>query len=102
MQYYYLSALVLAFVAILLIDYRLRLAFYRDKKTTTYCLLASLGFFLAWDLTGVIADVFSTNQAWVSGLHLISSNLPFEELVFLFFLGYITLITWELTCLRTS
>lgn len=56
----------------------------------------SVGFFLAWDVTGIILDVFSTNQQWVSGLYVVTPDLPVEEFLFLAFFSYLVIIFWRL------
>jgi lycopene cyclase domain-containing protein len=102
MNYYYLLALILALVALMVVDRRYKLVLFRDRRLATCCLLAGLLFFLIWDIAGLTAGVFSTNRDWVSGLYAVTPNLPLEEFIFLLFLGYVTLISWELVCSRTS
>ncbi len=102
MSYYYLLALALAFGGLLIADRKYRLVFFRNRQFAGYALLACVVFFFICDVIGIILGVFSTNSEWVSGIYVLTQDLPLEELCFLFFLGYVTLITWEVVCSRTS
>lgn len=64
----------------------------RTPLPAILALAAGLVFFLAWDLAGIAAGVFArgTSPA-LSGLDL-APELPVEEVFFLLFLGYLTLI----------
>lgn len=102
MKYYYLLALIISSGGLLYADRRLNLVFFRNKRLGALCLLIGLGFFLCWDLIGLVNNIFATNQVWVSGLYAFSPNLPLEEFLFLSFFCYLTVITWELVCTRIS
>jgi lycopene cyclase domain-containing protein len=101
-HYYYLGVLVFSITGLLYADRKYGLVLFRDSKYFGGLLMLSIGFFLIWDLTGIILNVFSTNSGWVSGLYTFTPNLPLEEFLFLFLFGYTTLLTWRLVCLRTS
>ncbi len=67
MQYYYLLALLTAFTGVLSADYRLKLVLFRNARLAGWMIAGSVVFFLVWDILGLLLNVFSTNQEWVSG-----------------------------------
>src|ERR1044071_10103199 len=96
-KYYYLATLVIAFCGVLLADRHFKLLTFKNRKRI---IAAAVCFFLAWDIIGLALKVFATNQHWVSGLHFGTPNLPIEEVLFLAFLSYITLVLWRLVWQR--
>jgi len=102
MQYYYLIFLIFSLSGLLFADYKHKLFFFRYPASSFKIYAVSLLFFLAWDITGIALDVFSTNQAWVSGLHIVIPDMPIEELLFLSLFLANTAIVWRLVCSRIS
>lgn len=102
MQYAYLLTLIVSLSGLTTLDKKYNLALFWDAKKTLLALLAGLLFFLVWDVTGIVLGVFSTNQAWVSGLYVITPDLPIEEFLFLILLNYQVILLWRWRCLRTS
>lgn len=102
MQYYYLLALLVSLCGLAYADRRYKLVLFREPKLAAGLLLITVCFFLSWDIAGIVYGVFSTNQDWVSGVHIISPDLPIEEIFFLVLLGYTTLTSWRLACSRMS
>ncbi|HSX31722.1 MAG TPA: lycopene cyclase domain-containing protein [Candidatus Saccharimonadales bacterium] len=102
MQHYvYLLSLLGAATGVLLLDRRFKLAWFWQPGRTAWYIAIGFVFFLAWDVTGVALDVFSTNQVWVTGLYVVTPDLPIEEIIFLLFLNYLALCSWRFACLRT-
>lgn len=99
MSFYYLLALLFSLSGLLFADYRFKLALFANKRLGVILLIA-VSFFLIWDIVGIALGVFSTNQAWVSGWHVVTPNLPVEEFLFLALLTYVTLLTWRAPWLR--
>jgi lycopene cyclase domain-containing protein len=55
-------------------------------------LAAGLAFFLAWDAAGIALGVFARGGSpWMTGV-VLAPELPLEEVFFLLFLGYLTLV----------
>lgn len=100
-QYAYIIALIVSIFGLAVIDKKYRLAFFWDHHKTAVILLVGIVFFFAWDVAGVILGVFSTNQAWVTGLYVITPDLPIEEFLFLTLLNYQVILFWRWRCLRT-
>jgi lycopene cyclase domain-containing protein len=88
----YLACLLLASGALVLVDSRFRLVFWRDARRSAVVLVVGLAFFLAWDAVGIVAGVFARGRSpFMTGIEL-APELPLEEPVFLAFLCYLTLI----------
>lgn len=101
MNNYYVILLLLSLLGLAYGDRSKRLLLFRNPTQTLKMIGIGVGFFLTWDIVGLLLGVFATNQAYVTGLHIITPNLPIEEVLFLILLCYVTLITWRIVCLRT-
>lgn len=64
-------------------------------KATGATLGVLLGFFLLWDICGIILGIFRTNPTYTVGLNIFTPNLPLEEVLFLILLSYVTLLTYK-------
>lgn len=100
-KYYYLIALIISLSGLLAGDFMRRLVFFRNFSASIKILLIGLGFFVLWDVLGIVLGVFATNQKWVSGAHIITPNFPIEEILFLSLLIYVSMLAWRLLCSRT-
>jgi lycopene cyclase domain-containing protein len=100
-QYAYIIALVVSLFGLYVIDRKYKLAFFWNWRLTLGILVAGIIFFLGWDIAGVVLGVFSTNQDWVTGLYVITPDLPIEEFLFLTLLNYQVILFWRWRCLRT-
>lgn len=103
-SYAYLCVLVFSLGGLTYLDYRQRLAWFRDARSTALILACSLVLFLVWDISNIAAGIIATNPAWVTGWYVATPNLPVEEFLFLTLLGYLTLLLWKWRerCSRTS
>lgn len=100
-QFVYLFILIFSLGGLTYLDYRKQLAWFWNARKTAVLLLASLIFFLIWDIVNISAGIIATNPQWVSGLYVTTPNLPIEEFLFLTLLGYQTLLLWRWRCTRT-
>ena len=92
----YLLCLLTALACMVLLDRRFRLALWQAPRRAATVLLAGVAFFLAWDLAAIAAGHYRMgDSALMSGIEL-GPELPLEELVFLTFLCYVTLVVWGL------
>lgn len=101
-QFVYLLVLLISLGGLTYIDYKLQLALFWNSRKAALILLINLIFFLVWDIVNISAGIISTNREWVSGVYLLTPNLPIEEFLFLTLLGYQTLLLWRWRCLRTA
>ena len=93
MTFVYLGCLLLSLAAMVLLDARFRLVFWRDARRATIVLALGLAFFLAWDAAGILLGVFARGESpLMTGVEL-APELPLEEVFFLLFLCYLTLVT---------
>lgn len=92
MSFAYLGCLLTACAALLLLDRRFALVFWRDARRSGVVLSIGLVFFLAWDALGIVSGVFARGRSpFMTGVEL-APELPLEEPVFLAFLCYLTLV----------
>jgi lycopene cyclase domain-containing protein len=101
MTYAYALLLLLSLACMAYGDYKRSLVIFKSTKTALKIIVAGVGFFLIWDVFGILLGVFATNQSYVLGIGIFSPNVPIEEVLFLTLLCYVTLLTWRLICLRT-
>jgi len=88
----YLACLLVSLAAMVALDARFRLVFWRDARRATIVLVAGLAFFLAWDAAGILLHVFARGESpLMTGVEL-APELPLEEVFFLAFLCYLILV----------
>jgi lycopene cyclase domain-containing protein len=88
----YLLLLLGAIGCMVLLDRRFRLFFWRDAGRAAAVAVVGLVFFVVWDLVGIALGIFSRGEAPISTGILVAPELPLEELFFLAFLCYLTMI----------
>lgn len=94
----YLLALAVSAMGVGLVDARWRLALWRDPVRTAGLVALGAVFFLAWDLVGIALGVFRhVDSRWATGA-LVAPQLPIEEVVFVAFLSYLTLVLHSAAC----
>lgn len=92
MSYLYLTVLLVSLCCLVLIDRRYRLFFWRAPARAGIVLAVGVAFFLAWDLAGIGLGIFARGgSAYLTGW-MLAPELPVEELFFLAFLCYLTMI----------
>ena len=92
----YLLFLLLSLGCMVLLDHRFRLFFFSDARRAAVVLAAGVLFFTGWDLAGIGADIFYRGETpFMLGLTL-APHLPVEEIFFLAFLCYLTMVLFGL------
>jgi lycopene cyclase domain-containing protein len=87
----YLVALLASLGGLLLLDFRFKIALFRDWLAGTVAILVGVAFFLIWDLFGIAGGIFFRGESHgLTGL-MIAPELPIEEPLFLVLLCYTTL-----------
>jgi len=97
MSVVYLGLLLAAIGCMVLLDVRFRLVFRAPGVSplrAAIVLVAGLVFFLAWDLAGIALGIFFRADNPVSTGIVLAPELPLEEVVFLTFLCYLTLVLY--------
>ena len=92
MNLIYLLFLLASIGCMVLVDRRYRLFFWKDVRRATLVLAVGLAFFLAWDLLGIHLGIFALGETTLMTGVLLAPELPIEELVFLGFLCYLTMV----------
>lgn len=92
MNLVYAASLLLSLACLVLLDVHFRLVFARTPARSAVVLLAGLAFFIVWDAVGIGLGVFRhVDSRWATGI-LLAPQFPIEELLFLVFLCYLTLV----------
>lgn len=95
MNFVYLAALVVSLASMILIDKKYSLAFFHDARRAGVTVAVGLMLFILWDIAGIVSGVFYSGQSsYMSGIYL-APEFPVEELLFLTFLCYFTLIVYR-------
>lgn len=92
----YIAILVVSLAGLSIADRRWKLVFFAPKAGARQATLATIGllvgFFLIWDIVGILLGIFYTNPRFTLGINLLSPNLPIEEVLFLTLLVYSCLL----------
>lgn len=88
----YIVVLLMSWFGLLALDWRRRLALWRYPKAAAITIGVGVVGFGLWDISGLALHIFSTNQRYVTGWHVVSPNVPIEEIIFLGLLSYVTLL----------
>lgn len=95
MSVLYLLMLLLSLGGMAVLDWRFRLFFWRSPRRAALVLGIGVLFFLGWDLLGIGLGIFYRGEtALMTGVQL-APELPLEEVFFLTFLCYLTMILMQ-------
>ena len=95
MQFVYLAALLISLTGMVVIDWRYRLAYFVDRRATLLTVLVGVLVFVVWDVLGITLGIFFSGESiYMSGVYL-APEFPIEELFFLTFLCYFTLVMYR-------
>jgi len=96
LKFAYLLALLFSLFGILLLDKRYKLAAFFNISRTLTTLATVVVVFIIWDILGIKLGIFfSGHSPYMSGVYL-APDFPIEEIFFLIFLCYFTLIMYRL------
>ncbi len=96
MSFFYLGALLFSLAGMVIMDKKYSLAFFFDARRSIITTVVGVVVFILWDILGIALGIFfSGHSAYMTGWYL-APEFPVEELVFLFFLCYFTLIVYRL------
>jgi lycopene cyclase domain-containing protein len=88
----YLVALLIPTGCMALLDHRFRLVLWRAPRRGLLALAVGIAFFLAWDLAAIASGHYAAGHgAAMTGI-MLAPELPLEEIVFITFLCYLTLV----------
>jgi lycopene cyclase domain-containing protein len=95
MQWFYLLGLLIGITGMAIIDWRHKLAFWKDVRRTGVTLLLAVLIFILWDFFGIFLGIFFHGSSSYSLPFTIAPEFPLEELFFLFLLCYSTLVIYN-------
>ena len=99
MGFLYLLLLLASIGCMVLLDRRFTLFFFADARRAALVTAIGLVFFLLWDLGGIGLDIFYRGETPIMlGVNL-APHLPVEEVFFLGFLCYLTMVLTGLVSL---
>jgi lycopene cyclase domain-containing protein len=92
MGFLYLGVLLLSLAGMTVLDWRYGLFFFSSPVRAAVVLMLGIAFFLAWDLCGIHLGIFFRAEAPIMTGVVLAPELPLEEVFFLAFLCYLTMI----------
>lgn len=95
----YLLLLLASIGCMGLLDHRFKLFFFADARRAALVTVIGLVFFLLWDLGGIGLDIFYRGETEIMLGVLLAPHLPLEEVFFLAFLCYLTMVLYGLVSL---
>lgn len=95
MQFAYLAGLLVGITGMAIIDWRYKLAFWRDRRRTLLTLGICMGVFIVWDILGIMFGIFFHGGSELTLPLRLLPEFPLEELFFLLLLCYCTLVIYQ-------
>jgi len=91
----YLGLLCVSLMGTVLLDHRNKLALFDDPRRTVIAIVASVAFFVGWDMAGVANGVFFKGESDLLVGWDISTEIPIEEMLFLTLLSHTAILAWR-------
>ena len=88
----YLAALLAVIGCMALLDHRFGLVLWADARRGALALVLGVVFFLLWDVAAIAAGFYHRGESEAMTGIMLAPELPLEELVFVTFLCYLTLV----------
>ncbi|TRW43044.1 lycopene cyclase domain-containing protein [Georgenia yuyongxinii] len=88
----YLGTLVVSLAGMVVLDRRYRLVLWADARRGAVVLAAGTAFFLVWDVAAIAAGFYRRGDSAAMTGAMLAPELPLEELFFIVFLAYLTLV----------
>ncbi|MFZ1250665.1 MAG: lycopene cyclase domain-containing protein [Candidatus Microsaccharimonas sp.] len=95
MEWFYLLGLLIGISGMAVIDWRYKLAFWKNSKQTGLTLFFAVFIFILWDFFGIFLGIFYHGKSDYALPFTIVPEFPVEELFFLFLLCYCTLVIYN-------
>lgn len=91
-QLAYLAALLVPLACMAVVDRRWRLVLWADWRRAAAVLTVGVVALLAWDVAAISQDFYRRGgSSWMTGIE-VAPHLPLEEVFFVLFLCYFTLV----------
>lgn len=98
----YLGFILFSFFGMAILDHKYKLAFFSNARKTGLIIITGLAIFLVWDLLGIALGIFFYGGSEITTGLMILPEVPIEEIFFLLFLCYFSLITYRLLEVKLS
>lgn len=95
MNFIYLLCLIASLGGLAILDYRFKLAFWYRWKQALLTVFAAMGFFIAWDILGILLGIFKHGTGNFNLAFTLAPEFPIEEIFFLALLCYSALILYR-------
>lgn len=95
----YLATLLVVIGCMALLDHRFALVFWADARRAALVLGIGVAVFLFWDVAAIAAGFYHRGQSPAMTGIMLGPELPVEELLFIIFLCYLTLVLHGLVAL---
>lgn len=95
----YGAAILVSGGCMALLDARFRLVLWRDPRRSLVVLAVGIAFFLLWDVAAIASGFYHRGDSPAMTGLLLAPELPVEELLFITFLCYITLVLHSLVAM---
>lgn len=96
MGFAYLSGILFSMFGMVMVDRKYKLALFHDHIRATLTIVTGVLVFIIWDIFGIALGIFfAGSSSYMTGFFL-APDFPIEELFFLTFLCYFTLILFRL------
>ncbi len=94
MRGWYLAALLVSLAGMALLDARHRLFVWRRPRRALVVLAVGVVLFLCWDVVAIAAGIFQRGRGGALLGVEVAPHLPVEELVFVTFFCYLTMVVF--------
>jgi lycopene cyclase domain-containing protein len=91
-QWAYLAVLLIGLGCMVLMDRRWRLVLWADARRGAAVLATGVVLFLAWDVAALTLGLYRRGESAVMTGVQVAPELPLEEIFFILFLCYLTLV----------
>lgn len=95
----YGAALLGSTACMAVLDARFRLVLWREGRRSLIVLAIGIAFFLVWDLIAIAQNFYHRGESEAMTGIMLAPELPLEELLFITFLCYVTLVLHGLVAL---
>lgn len=95
----YGAVLLVSTACMALLDARFQLVPWRDTRRSLTVIVLGIVFFLVWDLVAIAEGFYHRGESEAMSGLMLAPELPVEELLFITFLCYITLVLRGLVAL---
>ena len=96
MGFVYLSAILFSTFGMATLDHKFKLAFFHDRFRAALTIATGVLIFILWDIAGIALGIFSAGASQYMTGFFLAPDFPIEELFFLTFLCYFTLILYRI------